>query len=564
MNRRLLISAVIGLAIAAPAPAGAATSNWRLTQPAAPPPPAGVPAAPYPVPLGAVGDIQFWSPSRGILATEGTAPSDDFTRQTGVVPESLYRWDGKTWKPFSSVCSGGAAGVRIAWAGPREFWTIADQRGDARTLTNRPTPRTLCHFRDGAIVGSYATAASAANAYLNMNAAACNGPDDCWFGGPELAAPKAGAFHLHWDGTELKEIDGPQGRPVLDIAAYGDGFFEGTTISGSGAARLTTPEKFPLVLHSIVGRSVDAAGIGSDPFVSPSAPSSNDNEIDALASAGSTLWIGGGQATTGPRGNRQPKDSRLPLLAVKLGKDTPVKDLALSSTSFQPGERVIDIAPEPGTNTAWLAIQSPSAQAGAVIAHVDDTGKVLERLTLPLADDPDPNTKGSQTGAASKIACPAAGECWLATTKGWLYHLAGGAPIEQDDDPYMATTSTSRPDDGTSIKDISDASIADDSGADLTPVLSLPQTPTDDGLITDVDEKPAPEAKNIKAKALSSKTLELSFRLTAKAKVTVKLKYRGQVVASTKQTLGKGPHKLRFSVSTKRWPTKISFKVAAP
>ncbi len=60
-----------------------------------------------------------------------------------------------------------------------------------------------------------------------MNAAACNGPNDCWFGGIGSRDPtgtRVGAFHLHWDGSALRTVyNAGSGRGVSDLEAVGFG-----------------------------------------------------------------------------------------------------------------------------------------------------------------------------------------------------------------------------------------------------------------------------------------------------------------------------------------------------
>ncbi len=146
MRSRIVIAVLFAAATLAgagtvPTQALAATSDgaasW-VSAPAMPPTPSSGPASPYPVPIGYVGDIEFWHPNRGLLITAGN----------GVVPEGLYAYDGVTWHQLSTVC-GGTDG-RIAWAGPDDFWTIADQR-PGQVLPNGGVGAlqdvSLCHFR---------------------------------------------------------------------------------------------------------------------------------------------------------------------------------------------------------------------------------------------------------------------------------------------------------------------------------------------------------------------------------------------------------------------------------
>ena len=70
--RSVLLSVVL-LAILATA-AHAEGATWRLEQPL-PPRSATGQQSPIPIGLGAVGDIEFWAPNRGVLITRGNPPT---------------------------------------------------------------------------------------------------------------------------------------------------------------------------------------------------------------------------------------------------------------------------------------------------------------------------------------------------------------------------------------------------------------------------------------------------------------------------------------------------------
>src|SRR5262249_415424 len=107
---------------------------------------------------------------------------------------------------YSTVC-GGREG-RIAWVGPDDFWTVSDQQPGQEVLIKPKPSISLCHFKEGAVVASYAEPVGVAGSYLQMDAAACNGPEECWFGGGKLplTAPTQGAFHLFWNGLSLATV----------------------------------------------------------------------------------------------------------------------------------------------------------------------------------------------------------------------------------------------------------------------------------------------------------------------------------------------------------------------
>ena len=209
----------------------AAEPTWRLEQP--PPPP----GATLKVPLGPPGDLQFYSPNRGLLAVEGNA----------TIPRGLFTYDGRDWHQLSTVCGGPGDTARIAFAGPREFWTVSEP--------SRPrfgSGMALCHFKDGQVVGSYSTPLESSDPYRQMQAAACNAPNDCWFGGIGAQDPtggRVGAFHLHWNGSILETVYAPQGRGVSDLESHAGTIFESVLVGfrtgDLNAPDLAEPEQDP-------------------------------------------------------------------------------------------------------------------------------------------------------------------------------------------------------------------------------------------------------------------------------------------------------------------------------
>ena len=117
--RSVLLSVVL-LAILATA-AHAEGATWRLEQPL-PPRSATGQQSPIPIGLGAVGDIEFWAPNRGVLITKGNPPT---------VPPGIWAYNGVEWHELATVC--GASEGKIAWAGPEEFWTVSDGRAGQST-----------------------------------------------------------------------------------------------------------------------------------------------------------------------------------------------------------------------------------------------------------------------------------------------------------------------------------------------------------------------------------------------------------------------------------------------
>ncbi|HTY96504.1 MAG TPA: hypothetical protein VMB91_05645, partial [Solirubrobacteraceae bacterium] len=201
--------------------------EWRLEQPT-------LPGVEWGVPLGSVGDIEFLegSPNRGLLITSGTGGENP------AVEPGIWTYNGQGWHELSNKC-GAAAGGRIAWAGPDDFWTVSDGRPGqaaeaAGTSEERPAPlaeNTLCHFENGQIVGSYAHPAFEADSYQLMRGAACLGPSDCWFGGDPMPEPVIGAFQLHWNGSSLEaEPYLGEGFPIYEMVPFGDHIYSSVRV----------------------------------------------------------------------------------------------------------------------------------------------------------------------------------------------------------------------------------------------------------------------------------------------------------------------------------------------
>jgi hypothetical protein len=175
--------------------------------------------------LGEVGDVECWEANRCVLITGGN----------GGMPAGIYAYDGAGWYLYSTVC-GGSAGS-IAWAGPSEFWTISDQQRGQQTGAAPAQRVSLCHFRGGEVVASYAQPVGEVDSYLPMSAAACLGPDECWFGGERLdGTVNVGAFHLYWNGFSITPVPSlvetqpslaDPGRSVVGLAYHEGDLFEG-------------------------------------------------------------------------------------------------------------------------------------------------------------------------------------------------------------------------------------------------------------------------------------------------------------------------------------------------
>jgi hypothetical protein len=506
--KRVICAAVAAIAIGlfGAAGASAAASGWHSETPVGP-------GIGVPTPLGEVGDMSFWAPNRGVLIAAGNQ----------AMPAGVYAYDGTGWHRYSTVC-GGHEGS-IAWAGPEDFWTVSDYPVGIEGLVDAKNgyARTLCHFQSGQIVASYAEPFGSAGAYPKMETAACSGPADCWFAG--VATEKAvnsGSFHLHWDGgslTPVPSLEVPQPGiedlpgTVFNLSFFGGGLYESATeepfLREANLARPGVFSEVP-VPEGVTGPFSLAADAGQLWAVS-------ESEAVALRS------IGGGF-------------ERLPLERQLRGTlEAPL----LSAT-------------EPNGAAIWAAEATSIGNAGVTaVTRVNASGAESPPLILPAADEElDPK------GRPSALACPAAGQCWVATKMGWLFHL--GEALPQDTDPAMHVLLTSRPKDN-STRTFVAGGVPEDNSGETEPSKSLEKPPLEK--FPTPHKRPALVGK-VHQKVIGKSTLQLTFTLHARAHVQLLAKFHRKVVAKTPRLiLGQGPHKLRLKLDPKRWPTGLDFRV---
>lgn len=536
------------LAVCALAPAGpAAAQEW--TRGDHPPPP---PGGQFRAPLGAPGDIQFWARNRGIVAVQGT----------DAVPQGLFVWNGETWHQLATVCGGQAQTTRIAWAGPREFWTIthpSPPRGNGSATGG--SGLALCHFRDGEVVASYSAPEEGSprdtgDPYRRMLAASCNGPSDCWFGGEGSQDPtgsRIGAFHLRWDGSSLRTVYAPQGRGVSDLEAHAGATFESTYVGrGPGNTEeevdLAEPEPQPRLLHRITGET-----FVNDPFV-PAEAADGGTEVLALDGEGGELWAVGGGATSGPGANGGDPFDRPPLIARL--ENGAFAELPLDASLFGPDDRFVDVAVVAGDGSVWVALE-PFAERGRStaaprLAHIATDGSVLEIVTLPAG-----------VGSAARIECTAANDCWLATSAGWLFHYTDGSRPPVDDDPAFAGTITARPNEAAE-QFVPDTPPADDSQLFAPPPLEI-IPPAVEEPPREVTQRIPAVVRRVRVRRRGRRTIVVSFNLTRPARVGLVAKRGRRTVARRRaRLLRRGNHRLTLRLNPRRWPTRIRFVIRLP
>ncbi len=533
-----------------------------------------------PVGLGKIGDVEFWAPNRGLLITAGDPPT---------VPAGVWTYNGVEWRELATEC--GATDGRIAWAGPDEFWTVSDgrpgQTSESKENINLPPleDNTLCHFADGQIVASYAHPAFQADSYLQMHAAGCFEPADCWFAGEPLEEPQLGAFQLHLNGSALEAEPYPEEGHAIESMSLLEGIlYEGARIAPGD--RDSTPNPEPPVIHRI-----NPAGF--EPVFEPETEvplytgEERPEALQALqlSSADGTLWgatgpkrtEGGtpGQVTVvrrvesfwsqlvGPEHPLEPLFSDLSEEEALLGRKTKPEEVVAREAT------VSGIAAEPGGAGAWIALAPPENKGAlterAVLAHISGAGQVSEARALPSSSEQEQGT-GSK-GAASKLVCPAANDCWLATAQGFLYHLApaGERTLPASEMPGFESGGqvnliTYRPPDQGLPQVLADAPPPDTSG-------QVEEPPDYGGTFAEAKGIPiestvqAPLLTHLHSRIVRGTTLELSFHLAVKARVRLLATRHKQVVASTPmRTLAAGNRKLLLALNRKRWPTKLSLQ----
>jgi hypothetical protein len=564
-GRRLLLLGGFVLALgggpAATSAVAEGAASWRLEQPAPPEPPVGVVGSGTPIGLGLVGDMQFWAPDRGLLITAGNG---------NTIPAGLWAYNGERWHLLSNVC--GATDGRISWAGPEEFWTVSDGRPGqaANPKTGLPAPledNTLCHFSHGEVVGSYAAPAFQANSYQPMHAAGCISATDCWFAGDPLPEPENGqAFHLRWNGSSLTAEPSQQGHAVEGLSAFEGRLFESVRLSQLDAPSAEFETPLPAALHVINPSGVSPIFepvLGLPLYSSEEFPEALD--YLQLGADADSLWAAAGPVAEPPAGSSHAK-----LTVVRSSGGTWQQLLGPEAEPpIAIAEDVVEsIAPEPGSEGAWMAVASrddianPTAQA--TIAHVGADGSV-ETQTLP---SPGEAAEGiGPKGAAKEIVCPAAEDCWMITTQGWLFHLAPEGrrrlpAAEVDRSAAFSSEITFRPPDAGLPQVVPDAPPPDDSGlgeraAGKPSLVEIPTTPE--------AKVKVPLVSSLRSKLVhGTTTLELRFHLAVKAHVKLLAKVKKRVVASTSQhTFAAGNRKLLLRLDRKHWPTKLDLQAHA-
>ncbi len=535
------VLAAVGLALALGAPAASAAPTWRLEQPD---PPAG---SRFSVPLGRPGDLQCYAVDRCLMAVEGNA----------TIAQGLYFYDGVSWRSYTTVCGGPAATTRIAWAGPDEFWVVT-----VPSPPRRGGGLSLCHVKGGQVVGSFSTPNESPDPFRTMSSAVCRTPDDCWFGGVgsrDASGQRVGAFHLHWDGTTLTTVYGPQGRGVSDMVAADGRLYESTFAGIASEERSTEPSlaqpeaSGPQTIHTLTGTTFRNA-----PFVArprPDVPQEGTELLGADA-AGDELWFAGGGAASGLQSPADGSQPRPPIAVRRNGSF--YTEVPFDEALFGDTDRFVDLAVVPGQPAAWVASQAfgerGSTTAKATVARLGADGQA-EVDRLPLS--------GAGRGSAAKIECPAPEECWMVTTAGWLFHLVDGEPNRAANaDPAFANRIEFRPNES-AAQFVPDTPPADDSQLFAPPPSELPAAAAP--AAQTVAAKPTPALIYNVSKPKVSKGLVLTMKLTLRrtGRVQLQARRKGKVVArSSSKVMKPGRKTIRIKLTRKRYPDALRFLTA--
>jgi hypothetical protein len=237
-----------------------------------------------------------------------------------------------------------------------------------------------------------------------------------------------------------------------------------------------------------------------------------------------------------------------------------------SGEQLFPEQAVTSIAAEPGGGGAWIALENLSEvengarpEASATVVHITPKGVLSKAETLPSESE---RKRGvGPKGAASRIVCPAAHDCWMTTTEGWLYHLTTGEESLSVDDEGFSNLITSRPQDEGLPQVPPDAPPQESSApGELPPAVTFTEksTPLEETRVT------VPLLTALHSRLVHHSMLELRFHLAVKARVRVVAKRHAATVASTpSQTLAAGNRKVLLRLNPRRWPTKLELQTHA-
>ncbi len=435
-----------------------------------------------------------------------------------------------------------------------------------------------------------------------MTGGACYSPTDCWFGGSDGQYPNVGAFHLHWNGSTVTAVYEPEDHAIVSMASFNGGIDESVQIEASDV-RTEEEGADPAVIHTIAPEDTepfDNLNIISQTTgkllpeygkeVLPEALDGFDLATNAPAGSSATQLWAAANAIAVPPDNSKP--TTLTVLHDVLmpspggGEEEAWSQLAPSNEASQlHGERLAGsyanewgtsgaIAPEPGSQRAWISLQpgGRSALVEQLEATTCEPAKGTPQPCAKIVATDRPLEEGEDIGNlgdAGPIDCPAMHDCWMATyteaqgkQSGWLLHLTDGVPEEPNTDPLFDGADgviTYRPPDS-GVPGVPFEGFGEDDSLENQQTIKAPTAPP-----PAKPKKPRRRVKrlvkDVKSKLLRHRTLIIDFTLTAKAHVQLVARRRAVIVAKTpRETLHPGRHSLSITLDPQRWPTKLKFE----
>ena len=311
----------------------------------------------------------------------------------------------------------------------------------ARNGPCRSTATRCATSKAGQIVASYAHPAFEVDSYQQMRGAACLKPTDCWFGGEPLPEPQIGAFQLHWNGSALEaEPYLGEGFPVRDMLAFEGHIYQSVRVEippdrTEHSEAITIP-----VLHLInppgaipAFEPEDEAGAGLPFYEEEELPQDLDyfhlSAADGVAVGrrGPAALLrpahGGGARRRQLAAGDRPPVARRRAARTHPAARRPRRRTGAGRQFAQPGESDRDRRRTRRPAASGSVSSTPNPRTRRCSLHINAQGEQLSERILPERRRNAP--KASATRAPwRRLACPQPGDCWMATSKGWLFHLA--------------------------------------------------------------------------------------------------------------------------------------------
>ena len=359
------------------------------------------------------------------------------------------------------------------------------------------------------------------------------------------------------------------------MLAFEGHVYESVQVDSSERSELTTTPALHLINPEgllPVFEAEDEAGAGLPFYEEGELPQSL--EAFQLSGAEGTLWAAAGASQASGPGQLTVAIRRAGSWRLVIGPGSrggrslehilPPQDSAEEHAligSSPSKARVAAIAAEPGS--AWIALEHEESQEQAVLIHINEAGELLSEQTLPSASERHEGV--GNKGTAARLACPQAEDCWLATSRGWLFHFARASQrtLPANGDPNFERLISYRPPDQGLPQVEQDAPPEDSSGIHergVAEISTLKESTRHhpENLVT------LPLLSRLHSRLLKGSVLELSFRLSVKARVRLIAKRDRRVIAATKaHVFNAGNRRLLLQLDPRRWPTKLALQQKA-